>query len=66
VDNDHKALIRLARLNAAESRKMAQLAKEAARRSQEACDAARQKLADDLAYIERLKASHARSGIIRG
>jgi hypothetical protein len=66
VDEDHDALIRLARLNAAEARKMAQMAREAARRSHEACDAARQKLANDIAYIERLKASHARTGIIRG
>jgi hypothetical protein len=66
VAEDHDALIRLTRLNAAEARKMAQMAKEAARRSHEACEEARQKLADDIAYIERLKASHARTGIIRG
>jgi hypothetical protein len=66
MDDDHKAIIRLARLNVAESQQMVANAKEAAARYQALCESARRQLAADLALLEGLKAAQERTGIIRG
>jgi hypothetical protein len=66
MDDDHKELIRLAQQNIAESRQMAENAIASSVRYNAFCVAARARLADDRAYIERLKASQSQTGIIRG
>jgi uncharacterized protein YeaO (DUF488 family) len=65
VDDNHKAIIRLARVNVAESQQLVHEAREATRKYNEFCERVRQQIAADLAVIESLKAAYSRTGIIR-
>jgi hypothetical protein len=64
--HDDKKLVRLAQANVARSRQAIADATEATSRCEALCEAARERLAADMALLERLKDAHERTGIIRG
>jgi hypothetical protein len=63
---DYENLLRAARLNVARSQQAVKTARLASQRCAKLCEQARQQLADDIALLESLKASHERTGIVRG